>query len=292
MILPQTTTALAPSNLEYPACPICRSERREFPFQLSGSYRVARCLDCGASYLYPRLTEEAMQSVYRDLSYFEGGESGYADTSYVEQEASLRATFKCLLRNLAKRGATGGDLLEVGCGYGYLLDEARSVFQRRVGTEFSPQAADRARETGAEVFVGGMEQLPAEAQFDCVLATQVIEHVYDPLSFMKNVVRHVKPGGHVVLATPDIGGALCKAMGRRWPSFKVPEHVIYFDFESLESLMREAGVERVSRMPYPHAFPLGLISAKFGLSLPSVLRRFNVWVPATTVAAHGKVPHA
>lgn len=292
MILPQATTALVSSNLEYPACPLCRGERREFLFQLSGSHRVARCLDCAASYLYPRLTEEAMQSVYRELSYFEGGESGYTDTSYVEQETSLRATFKCLLRNLAKRGATGGDLLEVGCGYGYLLDEARSFFQRRVGTEFSSQAADRARETGAEVFVGALEQLLPEAQFDCVLATQVIEHVYDPLSFLKNLVRHVKPGGHVVLATPDVGGALRKVMGRRWPSFKAPEHVIYFDFESLESLMLKAGVENVSRMPYPHAFPLGLISAKFGLSLPSALGRFNVWVPATTVAAHGKVPRA
>lgn len=292
MILPQTTTTPVPSNLEYPACPICRNERREFPFQLSGSYRVARCLDCGASYLYPRLTEEAMRAVYREPSYFEGGESGYADTSYVEQETSLRATFQCLLRNLAKRGATGGDLLEVGCGYGYLLDEARALFQRRVGTEFSPQAAELARKTGAEVFVGGVEQLPPEAQFDCVLATQVIEHVYDPLSFVRNLARHVKPGGHVVLATPDIRGALRKVMGRRWPSFKVPEHVIYFDFASLESLMRTVGMEKIKRMPYPHAFPLGLIAAKFGLWLPSRLGRLKVWVPATTVAAHGRIPHA
>jgi SAM-dependent methyltransferase len=140
--------------------------------------------------------------------------------------------------------------------------------------------------------VGGVEQLPSEARFDCVLATQVIEHVYDPLSFVRSLVRHVKPGGHVVLATPDIGGALRRLMGRRWPSFKVPEHVVYFDFNSLESLMRRGGVEKISRMPYPHAFPMGLISAKFGLSLSPALGRLNVWVPATTVAAHGRVPHA
>lgn len=292
MILPQTATALISSNLEYPACPMCRSERREVRFQLTGNYEVALCLDCGLSYLYPRLTEEAMQAVYRDPSYFEGGESGYADTSYVEQEASLRATFKCLLRNLTKRGATGGDLLEVGCGYGYLLDEARPFFQRRVGTEFSSQAAELARETGAEIFVGGVEQLHLEVRFDCVLATQVIEHVYDPLPFVRNLVRLVKPGGHMVLATPDIGGVLRKVMGRHWPSFKVPEHVVYFDFDSLESLMRQGGIEKISRMPYPHAFPLGLISAKFGLALAPGLRRLNVWVPATTVAAHGRVSHA
>ena len=59
---------------------------------------------------------------------------------------------------LPDSGLTGGDLLEIGCGYGYLLDEARAFFERRVGTEFSPQGAEIARATGAEVFVGGIEQ--------------------------------------------------------------------------------------------------------------------------------------
>lgn len=290
-----TSSQLTPvsiDDLEYPGCPLCHSERREFPFSLSAIHSVARCVDCGGHYLYPRLTEEAMQQVYRDPSYYEGGKSGYADTSYLDQETSLRATFKCLLRELGKRNATGGDLLEIGCGYGYLLDEARLLFRRRVGTEFSPQGAELARQTGAEVFVGGIEQLPRDARFDCVIATQVIEHVYDPLAFITDLAGHVKPGGHVLLATPDIGGPLRKLMGRSWPSFKVPEHVVYFDFRSLEKLMRGAGLEEVSRMPHPHAFPIGLIAAKFGLSLPSTFRRFNIWVPATTVAAHGRLPHA
>ena len=84
---------------------------------------------------------------------YQGGQSGYADTSYFEQETALRATFKRLLRNLEKREMTGGELLEIGCGYGYLLDEARPYFSRRVGTDFSPEAAAHARKSGAEVFV-------------------------------------------------------------------------------------------------------------------------------------------
>ncbi len=246
-------------------------------------------MECGLHYLYPRLVESAMQQAYRESSYYEGGACGYADTSYAAQEFALRATFKRLLHNLAKRGLTGGDLLEIGCGYGYLLDEARSFFDRSVGTDFSPESADIARATGAEVLVGGIEQVPSEAKFDCVIGTQLIEHVYEPLSFIKQLVGHTKPGGHIILATPDIGGALRKAMGRRWPSFKVPEHVIYFDYRTLSSLMLRAGLGDVRRLPYPHAFPLSLITAKFGFKLPLWLGRFQVWVPATTVAAHGSV---
>src|SRR6478735_1308943 len=198
-MISQENTADVSAKLEYPPCPGCGSDQRHFPFRLNDSYRVACCDACGLHYLYPRLMEAAMQEVYRQSSYYEGGTSGYADTSYTGQEAALRATFKCLLRNLAKRGLTGGDLLEVGCGYGYLLDEARSLFNRRVGTEFSAHGAEIARATGAEVFVGGIEQVTPDRKFDCIIAIQVIEHVYQPLSFVKQVASHTKAGGYIVL---------------------------------------------------------------------------------------------
>lgn len=289
MTLKKEAAAEISANLEYPACPMCESDRREFPFRLQQPYNVARCTECGLYYLCPRLLESAMQEAYRQSSYYEGGACGYADTSYTAQEFALRATFRRLLQNLAKRGLTGGDLLEIGCGYGYLLDEARSFFGRRVGTEFSPEGAEIARATGAEVFIGGIEQVPSEAKFDCVIGTQLIEHVYEPLSFVKRLVGHTRPGGHIILATPDIGGVLRKAMGQGWPSFKVPEHVLYFNFRTLSSLMSRAGLEDVERLPYPHAFPFGLIAAKFGFKLLPWLGHFNIWVPATTVAAYGRV---
>jgi SAM-dependent methyltransferase len=288
-MISQESTASVSAKLEYPACLICGSDRREFPFRLHDPYSVARCETCGFYYLYPRIIEGAMQDAYRQPSYYEGGACGYADTSYATQESALRATFKRLLHNLADRQLTGGALLEVGCGYGYLLDEARPYFDRRVGTEFSLEGAEIARATGAEVFVGGIEQISAERKFDCILAIQVIEHVYQPSIFVKQLISHAQPGGHIVIATPDIGGVLRKAMGRHWPSFKAPEHVGYFDFRTLSRLMVKAGLSDVRRLPYPHAFPLGLIAAKFGLDIPSALGCLKIWVPATTVAVYGRL---
>jgi 2-polyprenyl-3-methyl-5-hydroxy-6-metoxy-1,4-benzoquinol methylase len=262
------------------------------PFLLQEPYRVARCAACGFHYLHPRLTESAIREAYQESSYYEGGNCGYADASYSDQETALRATFKCLLNNLSRQRLTGGDLLEVGCGYGYFLGEAAQYFERRVGTDYSAEAAAIARSTRAEVFVGGMEQVPRDSRFDCVVAIQVIEHVYAPLSFVEQLAMHTKPGGHIVLATPDIGGVLRKIMGRRWPSFKAPEHVLYFDFRTLDMLMSRAGLRDVRRVPYPHAFPLDLIAAKFRLTIPRLMGRSNVWVPATTVAICGTVPNA
>ena len=186
-------------------------------------------------------------------------------------------------------GATLAVPLIVSVSVSYLLDEAREYFDLRVGTEFSRDGAEIARATGAEVFVGGIEQISPERKFDCILAIQVIEHVYEPLTFVKQLVRRTQSGGHIVVATPDIGGVLRKVMGRHWPSFKVPEHVGYFDFRTLSRLMEKAGLRDVRRLPYPHAFPLGLITAKFGLDITSALGCLTIWVPATTIAVYGRV---
>jgi 2-polyprenyl-3-methyl-5-hydroxy-6-metoxy-1,4-benzoquinol methylase len=277
------------SELEYPHCPLCFSQDREIRYSQFDKYKIVRCSDCGVHYLYPRLSEDAMNRAYANDRYFDQGESGYSDVSYSMQEKALRATFRRLLFNMQNRCLTGGSLLEVGCGYGFLLDEAKHFFEYRVGTEFSKAGVEIAASRAENVYRGGIEQIPRRWQFDCVVATHVIEHVYRPLEFIKSLTAHVKPNGIVLLAAPDMNGLLRKTMGRRWPSFKTPEHVLYFDANTLSALMSQAGLVNLRTMPYPHAFPLALIVSKFRLPCPPILGNTNIWVPATTVAVHGTI---
>lgn len=277
------------SEFEYPLCPVCSSDDRSTEFTFEKPYTVVVCGQCRMYYLFPRLTELAMLQFYEQDSYFQGGLSGYSDTGYSDQENALRSTFRRLMKRLAERKYTGGDLLEIGCGYGYLLEEARPYFDRRVGTEFSGEGVRLSEPKADAVFAGGIEAVPQEMKFDCIIATQVIEHVYRPLDFILQIRAHAKPGATVVLSTPDMGGMLRKVMGSRWPSFKRPEHVNYFDFRTLSGVMRDAGLVGLTNIPHPHAFPLALIASKFGARVPGVLGKTNIWVPATTVAIAGSV---
>lgn len=276
-------------EFEHPDCGVCGSSRRDTVFSFETPYTVVRCNDCDMHYLFPRLTEAAMLSSYEQDSYFEGGESGYSDTGYSEQERALRSTFARLMANLKKRSLTGGSLLEIGCGYGYLLEEAKEFFDRRVGTEFSSEGVSRSAAKADDVFKGGVEEVPQGTKFDCVMATHVIEHVYDPLDFIRKMADRTSENGSVVLAAPDMGGMLRRILGRRWPSFKMPEHIHYFDSRSLGRLMTDAGLTDIRSLPYPHAFPLTLIASKFGLPVPSAIGNLNMWIPATTVALYGRV---
>ncbi len=276
-------------ELEYPACPLCQSESREPSYAKFGVHEVIRCRDCRVHYLYPRLTEKAMLRHYGNDDYFEGGTSGYSDTSYADQERALRATFKRLMQNMHKRGLTGGSLLEIGCGYGYLLEEAEGFFDHRVGTDFSPEGVRISVAKADEVYEGGIEKISGDGKFDCVVATHVIEHVYQPLEFVEQLISRAKSGGTVVLAAPDMGGMLRKVMRGHWASFKIPEHIIYFDQTTLGKLMRNAGLTDIRLLPYPHAFPLALIASKLNLPFPNALGNSNIWIPSTTVALYGRV---
>ena len=282
---------LAPEDLETIACPLCQHGRSDPLYRAAhfAPYAVQTCAGCGFHFLSPRPREAAMQSLYASPNYFGGEGEGYQD--YAAQELALRNTFRRLLSTLARQGRTGGHLLEVGCGFGYLLDETKPHFERRWGTDYSPSAVTQAARRADQVFQGGVDALPEDARFDCVMATHVIEHVYQPQHFVRSLLRHLRPGGHLVIAAPDTGSFWRHLMRTRWPSFKLPEHILYFDARSLTRLLQDCGVADLRRVPYPHAFPLPLVGAKLGLRLPQDWNRHSLWLPATTVALAGIKAH-
>jgi 2-polyprenyl-3-methyl-5-hydroxy-6-metoxy-1,4-benzoquinol methylase len=285
-----TTLVPALDQLEEPACPLCQSEESMVAYGQFPSYGVVQCSHCQFYYLSPRLTESAMLREYQKDNYFEGEHTGY--DSYKEQEAPLRATFRRLLQAIKQRGVQGQSLLEVGCGYGYLLDEARQDFSIRVGTDFSAYAVEQARPLATHVYCGDVASVPTNEQFDCVISAHVIEHVYDPEGFLRSLKAHIRPGGSIVIATPNMGSPWRLIMGSRWPSFKLPEHVLYFDRRSLSNLMQRVGFTNLRAVPYPHAFPLPLVANKLGIRLPKVLGQFSLWLPGTTLAIAATCPNS
>ncbi|MEO8275491.1 MAG: class I SAM-dependent methyltransferase [Thermoanaerobaculia bacterium] len=297
------TGSAPPSSaaLERAPCLLCGAPPPE-PAYSFPPFGVVRCPSCGLWYLSPRLNEAEMLDAYREVTYFEGSEGpGYS--SYLAQEPTLRRTFRRLLRTMKRRGMTGGRLLEVGCAYGFFLDEAKPYFDYRAGTEFSEAGAALARTRSDAVYLGGLEAIPDLGPadlFDGIALIHTIEHIYDPVALLRGLLSHLAPGGFLLLATPDMGGFWRPLLGRRWPFFKAPEHVAYYSAETLAALLTAAGCAEIEPVPYVSYFPLSLVGEKIappaaasdaqGTSAPSWWRRLAIWMPATTVAVAGRSP--
>lgn len=278
---------LVSNSLEYVPCPLCGSDDSLFIHRPKSGlpFCIHRCKSCGFDYLSPRLREAVMHHHYQAETYFDG--DGYQN--YAEQELALRATFRRLLKRLHGLGHTGGRLLEIGCGYGFLLAEAAPYFSFRCGTDYSAKAVAQARKHADEVLLGGQDAVQNSTScFDCVIANHVIEHVYDPLAFVSGLLEMLRPGGSLLLSTPDAGSWWRRLMGPRWPSYKLPEHILYFNTVNLAGLVRRAGAQEPLAIPYPHAFPLTVVAAKFGWKLGPRWSRNSVWLPGTTTAVLSK----
>ncbi len=105
-------------------------------------------------------------------------------------------------------GADVGDIVDLGTADGGMLEAIRERYPRArcVGVEYSGElaACARARLLGAQIVQGDIQDLPfAELSFDVAVAAAVIEHVADPARVMGEVKRLLRPGGILVLTSPD-----------------------------------------------------------------------------------------
>lgn len=283
------TSLLTPTDIETPHCLVCLSPD-SFVLHSFGQFSIVNCKRCGLKYLSPRPSEMLMKSLYQSDTYFvQGVGTGYDD--YLFQEECLRLTFRRFLAEMRRSGAGIGSLLEIGCGYGFFLSEAKGLFSRLCGVELSENAAAHARSlSGADIHNGDVISMPQDwKEFDVIVAINVIEHIYSPIQFLYMLKARLKKGGRIIIATPDIGSFWYKMLGRRWPSFKLPEHVAFYSRKTLSILLKQAGFNIVLKIPFPHAFPLGLIVHKFGITLPGRLGRKPIWLPKTMIALSAEV---
>jgi O-antigen biosynthesis protein len=100
-----------------------------------------------------------------------------------------------------------GRVLDVGCSSGYLAGPLAARGNAIVGIELDPEAARAAEAFCERVLVGDVETmaLPLEtASFDVVLCGDVVEHLRDPVATLARLRPYLKPGGRLVLSTPNV----------------------------------------------------------------------------------------
>ena len=228
-------------------CPICSQLSCEHFFDKSG-HPVYRCRECGLRFIHPQPDDSVLQEIY-GADYFLGEKN---EESEIRVSNLKGATASCYLDRLKEyAGSNAGRLLEIGCGGGNLLVEARSRGFEVNGVEISPSAATRANKLlGVEsVLTGTIESVSLpEGSFDIIISADSIEHVRDPVRFLHRVWRLLKPAGVVFIVTPSLDSWSARLMGRHWMEYKI-EHLYYFGKESMKRALRRTGFENVSIEP-------------------------------------------
>ena len=238
------------------ACPGCGRSTEHARLYAIGNCTILRCATCGLGRTEAPAFEP--ERYYTD-DYFTGQHAdGYAD--YRGAEAVLRREFAHTVEFIRAR-RDGGRLLEVGCAYGFFLQEAKPWFDVS-GIELAAEAAAYGRETGLAVHTGVADEptLARLGTFDVIVMLDVIEHLPDPHGMLRLLGRHLAPGGIVVITTGDFGSLVARLSGRRWRLMTPPQHLWFFTRASMAGMARSAGLD-FAHFDHPWKIvPLSLVS--------------------------------
>lgn len=162
-------------------------------------------------------------------------------------------------------------IAEIGCGPGYCLSLLEQWFPRCeiIGFDYDIRLLEDARQrtTRAHLMQGNAEALPFDTgQFDALVTLHLVEHLYHPERFIIEAKRVLKPGGILLLATPNPAGIGARIMKSRWNGWR-PDHVsVYAPMEWIrlaeqqDFTLVEMGSTMLSGIPIFQRFPLSIVN--------------------------------
>jgi SAM-dependent methyltransferase len=230
------------TTLALEACPACGARDAE-----AAELGLRRCAACGTVYA-PEYADP--DEVFVE-GYFEGGAGAYGiDTAHPRFQAFMAEVCarRCAFVESIGNRPHPPSLLDVGCGGGELLAAAGARGWRAAGAEPMAQAAElaRSRAPAADVRTGlAADAGFPERSFDVVCAFHVLEHMPDARAFLGELARFARPGGLVVVETPNYASRLRRVQGERWLHLRPLEHLVHFTPQTMRAALAGAGLEPV-----------------------------------------------
>lgn len=214
--------------------------------------RMVLCEGCGFVYHDPQLDERDQQVLYdkfRDVTYRNETPDAYFDriTSLPRDQSENAQKVDWIRAHMPERIAAGGCLLDVGCGGGVFIHTFLKNCPGWTACGVEPTAAFAAlarRRLGKPVVTGGYRPgLFKDQSFDLITVNQVLEHVVDPVAFLRDLRKDLADGGAIYLEVPEISD-----IGHLPPDhdrFRM-QHLWFFSEASLTNVCRKAGYEMIA----------------------------------------------
>jgi SAM-dependent methyltransferase len=207
--------------------------------------RCARCRSLIATDLRrdPRMLEE----IYRQLpqTYWQG----------LNEQLGLHAEIE---RQLRRRGVHGGELWDIGCGSGNVLERFGPQWAKS-GIEPGLEAVAQARGRGLNVVAGTASGLRLRNVADAAISIDVVEHLPEPETELLSIREMLRPGGVLLLLTGMADAWTARFAGTRWYYLHCIGHVTVFSGAALSARLKQLGFVNVATHRIEHPSAVGLL---------------------------------
>lgn len=254
------------------SCIVCgQKQHKLFSYQ---SHDYFRCVECGLVSTYPYPSESEILEHY--TKGFNEGNYHRLRTWSAQYMQVYKEMAEFLRQNMAAAGCslTGASILDIGCFTGDFIEVVDSEGADAYGIELQ----SRAVEIASQRFPGRIYQtdvfnstLPKD-QFDVISMLGLIEHVTEPVNLLRRVVSILKPGGFLLIQTPNSGSMLASLLKQLWPPYAPIEHIHLFSRRSLETAFSQLGIIQLEFKPHWKRLPVGYVYNNFQIFGPEFFR--------------------
>jgi 2-polyprenyl-3-methyl-5-hydroxy-6-metoxy-1,4-benzoquinol methylase len=249
-----------------PTCMLCGaageslySALEDHLFSAPGVWQLKQCTNAGCRLIWldPAPVPEDLGIAYEQYYTHDGSATGPAPIfrracTWAHSRAAKVAAIVTGLYQESRRfkhmllsDLRPGKLLDVGCGDGQFLHKMSQQGWKGEGIDFDAEAVKRGREKhGLSLIAGDFQTAEfASGNFDAVTMTHVIEHVPDPVACLDKCRQLLKPGGRLVVSTPNFLSLGHQRFGRNWRGLEPPRHLQIFSPQALEECARRAALK-------------------------------------------------
>ena len=204
--------------------------------------KAYQCQDCGMAFLHPQMTKREEQEFYeKEYGNIYSREKGTTPQDLFQARQSDARLYYQLSKGLINKRT---DCLEIGCASGYFLHEIKNKARSIAGVESHTILKKYCRDIGITMY-DDLDLCPQGA-FDMVFLFFVLEHIGNPIDFLKKLKLRLKKKGKIFLTVPNRDDALITLYNI--PAFKhyyyTPAHQFYYTKATLMALCKKAGFQR------------------------------------------------
>lgn len=246
---------------------LAQSDVRDPDGNIEGTWNFRRCsnLACGVYWLDPAPIPSEMWKAYTTYHTHTRQSSNRFGKSLLSLAHRLirilqwplwrwngLASEAHYLRFMTLANEPRGALLDVGCGGGRFLRRMQKRGWHVEGSDFDEQATKKVTSRyDIKTHVGDLSQCAiASDSFDVITMSQTIEHLYTPEQTLKECLRILKPGGLLVMTTPNVSSIAATEFGAYWRGWEAPRHLHLFSVKSLAQLTQRVGFEVIESRSY------------------------------------------
>jgi len=205
-------------------------------------YTLIVCRDCSHAYLDVGLTPDELEDLY--TKYYPRASFNVDEHKPHKKEQGVKSWLNGTRSRACLWVPKNVRVLDIGCG----SCESLGYYQVRgceaYGIETDKNVCAIAKKYGYEVKIGAFDATFYEPNFfDYITLDQVIEHMPDPFEVFANISKVIRPGGTVILSTPNASGWGAHIFGKKWINWHSPYHLHFFSRESIRLVSENAGLK-------------------------------------------------